>query len=239
MRPENLLLIDIETVPMEASYHALHPRMQSLWQKKSKLLEPESTDFEETFFKRAGVYAEFGKIICIAVAHFEIQEGLYHLHLKYFNDVDEKKLLQTFTEYCNSFFKKPSLQFCGHNIREFDIPYICRRCLIQGVKLPLVLNDLQQRKPWENPMLDTMQFWKFGEFKHFTSVDLLAAILGIPSPKTDINGADVAGVYWKKNDLARITRYCLQDVVTVAQILMRLNELELLEEKQINLPLTE
>lgn len=239
MRPENLMLIDIETVPMEASYHALHPRMQLLWQKKSKLLEPESTHFEETFFERAGIYAEFGKIICIAVAHFEIQDGLYHLHLKYFNDGDEKKLLQTFAEYCNSFFKKPALQFCGHNIREFDIPYICRRCLIQGVKLPLVLNDLQQRKPWENPMLDTMQFWKFGEFKHFTSVDLLAAVLGIPSPKADISGADVAGVYWKNHDLARITRYCLQDVVTVAQIWMRLNELELLEEKQINLPFTE
>lgn len=231
--PENLLLIDIETVPASRHYDQLDKKLQLLWDKKSHLIDKENEITQNTFAEKAGIYAEFGKIICIGLGYFVKQNDAWSLRIKSLHGDDEKKLLEEFSGVCNKFFHKPEKQFCGHNIREFDIPYICRRSYINGVKLPDVLAELQNKKPWENPMLDTLQLWKFGEYKNFTSIDLLSAVLGIDSPKDDIDGSQVANVYWEQNDLNRIATYCSKDVVTVAQVLMRLNSMPLLTEEEI------
>ncbi len=233
IKAENLLLIDIETVPLYSNYHQLNEKMQKLWDKKSLLIDKDNADTASSFSEKAGIYAEFGKIVCIGLGYFVKKNEGYSLKVKTLAGDDEKKLLHDFRDVCNKFFRHAEKQFCGHNIREFDIPYICRRSFINQVALPDVLLDLQNKKPWENPMLDTLQFWKFGEYKNFTSVDLLSAILNIESPKDDIDGSDVANVYWKENDLERIVRYCNKDVVTVAQIFMRLNAMPLLNEEDV------
>lgn len=233
IKPENLLLLDIETVPMQARYELLSEKMQALWAKKSSYLDVNTLDVADTFAQRGGIYAEFGKIVCIGLGYFTKVQNRYLLKIKSIAHHDEKVILHEFKNVCEKFFKSPIKQFCGHNIKEFDIPYICRRSIINQIHLPNILLDLQNKKPWENPMLDTLQFWKFGEYKNFTSVDLLATILEIESPKEDINGSDVARVYWEENNLERIVKYCSKDIVTVAQILMRLNGMELLQEEQI------
>jgi uncharacterized protein YprB with RNaseH-like and TPR domain len=233
IKAENLLLIDIETVPLYSDYSQLSERMQKLWDKKSLLLDKENTDTSASFSERAGIYAEFGKIVCIGLGYFIKINDKYSFKVKTLSGQDEKKVLEEFRDVCNKFFRSGEKQFCGHNIREFDIPYICRRSFINQVKLPDILMDLQNKKPWENPMLDTLQFWKFGEYKNFTSVELLSTILDIDSPKDDIDGSEVASVYWKENDLDRIVRYCNKDVVTIAQILMRLNGMSILKEEDI------
>ncbi len=239
IKPENLLLIDIETVPQCKSYTELSPGLQRLWDKKSLILEKENVDPEYTFAERAGIFAEFGKIVCIGLGYFVLNDqqtdklNRYSLKVKSLFSHNEKEILQQFASVCNKFFRNEQKHFCGHNIREFDIPYICRRSFINQIALPHVLSDLQNKKPWENPMLDTLQFWKFGEYKNFTSIELLASVLGIDSPKDDIDGSDVANVYWEENDLQRIVTYCNKDVVTVAQVLMRLQSLPLLNENEI------
>jgi predicted PolB exonuclease-like 3'-5' exonuclease len=233
IKPENLLLIDIETVPLYSTYQQLNEKLQKLWDKKSLTLDKENINTAASFGEKAGIYAEFGKIVCIGLGYFVKTNEGYSLKVKTLAGHDEKKLLEDFRDVCNKFFRNTEKQFCGHNIREFDMPYICRRSFINQVKLPDVLMDLQNKKPWENPMLDTLQFWKFGEYKNFTSVDLLSTILDIESPKDDIDGSEVAAVYWKENDLDRIVRYCTKDVVTVAQILMRLNAMPLLNDDDV------
>lgn len=233
IKPENLLLIDIETVPLQNSFDDLSEKMQILWSKKSTIIDPSLTDPAVSFEQRAGIYAEFGKIVCIGLGYFVNVKGSYTLKIKSIASDDEKDILNEFKLVCNKFFKSSEKQFCGHNIREFDIPYICRRSFINQIPLPDILADLQYKKPWENPMLDTLQFWKFGEYKNFTSVDLLSTVLEIESPKGDIDGSDVARVYWKENDLHRIIHYCNRDIVTVGQILMRLNGMNLLNEEEI------
>lgn len=234
MNVEHLLLIDIETVPEYSSFSELSPAMQTLWRKKAVLLGTDSVDPEDLFAERAGIYAEFGKIICIGLGYFFYENGILQLKVKTIAGHDEKAILTEFAHVCATFFKTKEKNFCGHNIKEFDIPYICRRMIIHHVPLPAILTDLQQRKPWENPMLDTMNFWKFGEYKNFVSVDLLATILQIPTPKDDIDGSDVARVYWQENNLDRIVTYCGKDIVTVAQLYLRLHEQALLSTEQIH-----
>jgi predicted PolB exonuclease-like 3'-5' exonuclease len=231
IKPENLLLIDIETVPLLDHFENLDDKMQHLWSKKSKMIAPQEEDTASSFSERAGIYAEFGKIICIGLGYFSKKDVGYALKIKTIAGDDEREILNEFATVCNKFFRNGEKQFCGHNIREFDIPYICRRSYINQIKLPQILEDLQYKKPWENPMLDTLQFWKFGEYKNFTSVDLLSTVLNIESPKSDIDGSEVAGVYWKEKNLQRIVEYCGRDVVTVAQIFMRLNGMPLIEKE--------
>ena len=235
MRPENLLFIDIETVSMSATYEELSEKMKALWDKKSQLLDKEQTDTAASYTEKAGIYAEFGKIVCIGLGYFTMVEDNYHLKVKSIYGQDEKSILLAFKEVCDTFFKRSEKQFCGHNIREFDIPYLCRRAIIQQVPMPTILEELQTKKPWENPVLDTMQYWKFGEYKHFTSVDLLATILGIESPKGDMDGSEVGQVYWQEKNLERIVQYCNKDIVTVAQLWLRLSGLPLLKEYDIDI----
>lgn len=233
MQAHQLLLIDIETVPAFEHYDQLPETMQRLWDKKSELLAPEQSP-HETYAERAGIFAEFGKIICIGLGYFYSEGDQPNVKTSILADKNEYTLLQRFTVICNQFFQQPQKLFCGHNIREFDLPYICRRLLIHSLPLPAGLISLQSKKPWENPVLDTMQYWKFGEYKSFASVALLSAVLNIPTPKDDIDGSEVAAVYWKEKDLARIISYCRKDVVTVAQLYLRLQGQPLLEPAQIH-----
>ncbi|MVT11574.1 ribonuclease H-like domain-containing protein [Chitinophaga tropicalis] len=230
---DQLLLLDIETTPAFEAFDKLPDTMQLLWQDKIAKTAPESGNWADAYADRAGLYAEFGKIICISVGFFHAEGGRYQLRMKSFYNDDEKVVLSGFLELINKFhIKNPRFQFAGHNIREFDIPFICRRSVIHQLSLPVPL-QLHGLKPWEVPMLDTMHLWRFGEMKNYTSLKLLTAVLGIPTPKDDIDGGMVGKVYWQDKDLERIVNYCQKDVVAVGQLLMRFKGVPPLETEDV------
>lgn len=214
---EQFLVIDIETVPQTKTFELLSEPLQQLWEHKHQMLKIEHETSAESFEKRAGIYAEFGKIICISVGYFHKQGSEFQFRVKSFLGDDEAAILHDFSALLS---KKKAIVFSGHNIKEFDIPYLCRRMLIHKMKLPPVL-DFSGRKPWEVSSIDTLHLWRFGDYKNYTSLKLLAAVLQIPSPKEDIEGKDVARVYWVESNLNRIAAYCQRDVVTVARLLLR------------------
>ena len=220
-----VLFLDIETVPMVQNWQKLPENLQLLWSKKVEKQLNENETAEEFYAKRAGIMAEFGKIICVSI-------GMVHhgnqIKLKSFYGDDEKQLLNDFSQLLNSDYFKEGVIFCAHNGKEFDYPYLGRRFLINGLELPKSL-DFQGKKPWEILHLDTMELWKFGDYKHYTSLNLLAAVFGIPTPKDDIDGSQVADVYYDEHDLERIKTYCEKDVLTVAQIFRKFRNEELLE----------
>lgn len=216
---EDVLFLDIETVPQSPSGDKLNPAMKALWDKKSKLFRNPDQSSEEVY-ERAGIYSEFGKIICISVGYIK-DKNPYSFRLKSFYGDDEKKLISEFSEMLNKFCAtRKEAVLCAHNGKEFDFPYIARRMIINRMIIPEIL-DNAGKKPWEVKLLDTMDLWKFGDFKNYTSLDLMTTILGIPSPKDDIDGSMVAGIYYKEKDLPRIVRYCEKDVLAIAQILLR------------------
>ncbi len=219
IKPEDILFLDIETVPAGPSFQELAPDMQVLWDKKSSNFRNEDQD-AASIYQRAGIYAEFGKIICISVGLLKDRDP-YGFRLKSFFGDDELLLLNEFSVMLTNYSKNRELLLCAHNGKEFDYPYIARRMIINGIRIPDLL-DNAGKKPWEVKLLDTMELWKFGDYKSYTSLNLLSAILGIPSPKDDIDGSMVADIYWKDHDLRRIVQYCEKDVVTVAQIYLKL-----------------
>jgi len=228
---EDVLFLDIETVPQAASFELLDPARQVLWEKKSKLLRsPEQT--AETSFERAGIYAEFGRIICISVGFIK-EKNPFSLRIKSFYSDDEKSLLTEFTGMLSR-FSKPNREalLCAHNGKEFDFPYIARRMIINRLVIPEIL-DNAGKKPWEVKLLDTMDLWKFGDYKSYTSLELLTSVLEIKSPKDEIDGSMVARIYYEDKDLQKIARYCEKDVVAVAQVLMRLMNLPEIGEDKI------
>lgn len=225
----HILFLDIETVPGTAGYKDLSEPMQELWAKKSMIIDKENDDYAATYFNRAGIYSEFGRIVCISVGYINRAEKL---HVKSFTG-EEREILTDFFIMVNDFFSSSNKYFCGHNIREFDIPYICRRGLIVGVRLPKVLADLQAQKPWELPILDTLQLWKFGDYKNFASLNLLANVFGIETPKGDIDGSDVARVYYNEQDIKRIAAYCQRDVVTTVNVYRKLTGKDIIQNGQI------
>jgi uncharacterized protein YprB with RNaseH-like and TPR domain len=227
---ENILFLDIETVPQEKNFDQLDNTKQELWEQKSQYQRKEEVSAEE-FYERAGIWAEFGKVICISVGYFKHKGDIRTFRVTTFHG-DEPQLLKEFKNLLNSHFSAAKHLLCGHNAKEFDFPYIARRMIIHGIDLPYKLN-LFGKKPWEVPHLDTMELWKFGDYKHFTSLKLLANILGIPSPKGDIDGSMVRQVYYDDNDLDRIITYCELDVVTTAQVFLRLRNNTLLEDEEI------
>jgi len=216
---KNVLFLDIETVPEVKSFKDLKPDMQGLWDKKSSFFRSEEQSPEDVF-ERAGIYAEFGRIICISVGIVTQSGDDTGLRLKSYADPDEEVLLSSFSDMLESYAGKKDIYLCAHNGKEFDFPYMARRMLLKGIKLPTLL-DNAGKKPWEIRHLDTMELWKFGDYKHYTSLELLTRIFDIPSPKDDMDGSMVASVYYEKNDLNRIVEYCQHDVVAVAQLLMR------------------
>ena len=221
IKPENVLFLDIETVPAAPVWGDMAADFRELWEKKSAYIrKPEQT--AEEVYERAGIYAEFGKIICISAGYISAREEGRALRVKSFAGDDEKALLADFAKILVQFFTaKRNARLCAHNGKEFDFPYIARRMLVNGLKLPQALN-VHGQKPWETPFLDTMDLWRFGDYKHFTSLSLLAALFGIPSPKDDIDGSRVADVYYKEKNLPRIIDYCEKDVLTAARIFLKL-----------------
>jgi uncharacterized protein YprB with RNaseH-like and TPR domain len=225
---DNILFLDVETVPEQASYEGLSDEAKALWALKTQSLRKDEIS-PEAYYERAGIWAEFGKIICISAGFFTDAGNTFRI--RSFKG-SEPEMLTEFSNLLNTHYSGPRKLLCAHNGREFDYPYLARRILINRLPLPDKLN-LFGKKPWEIPHLDTMELWKFGDFRNYTSLRLLAHVLGIPSPKEDIDGSMVREVYYQENDLERIVHYCERDVVTVAQIFLRLRNEPLLEEHQI------
>lgn len=226
----NILFLDIETVPQNEFFSDLVEETQELYAEKTQYQRKEEITPDE-FYERAGIWAEFGKIICISVGYFTIKNAERQFRTKSIIG-NEKELLLEFNQLIEKHFSNPAFVFCGHNIKEFDIPYLCRRMLINGIPIPEKL-QLFGRKPWEIPHLDTLELWKFGDYKHYTSLKLLTHVLGIPSPKEDIDGSEVRNVYYNEKNLERIMKYCERDVVAVAQVFLRLRNEPILDESEI------
>ncbi len=228
---KNVLVLDIETVPQFSTFEHLTVNWKDLWAHKMKHLIKDSVTAADTY-ERAGIYAEFGKIICISVGAFFKDKDDLKFRIKSFYGDDEKNLLQEFSEMLDKNYYKDEHTVCGHNSKEFDFPYIARRCLINGIPIPGIL-DNSGKKPWEVKLLDTMEMWKFGDYKSFTSLKLLAALFGIPSPKDDIDGSQVGNIYWQEKNIERIKIYCQKDVVTVAQLLLKFKGMDLMKEENV------
>ena len=227
---EDILFLDIETVPLFENYQELSQTEQDLWEEKTKYQRKEDFTTEE-FYDRAGIWAEFGRIVCISVGYFSFRNSQRTFRVTSFFG-EEIKILQDFTLLIEQYFSRPHKLLCAHNGKEFDFPYISRRMIINNLRLPSKL-QMFGKKPWEIPHLDTLELWKFGDYKNFTSLKLLAHILGIPSPKDDIDGSQVRNTFYKEKDIDRIVTYCEKDTVTVAQILLRLRGDELLTEDEV------
>lgn len=228
---EKIMYIDIETVPQHPSFDQLDEKMQEFWERKSSRISKENVSPEEDY-ARAGIYSEFGKIVCISAGIIKIENGERTLRVKSFYGHDEVHLLKEFSSALKSFTSHPGTNICGHNVKEFDFPYIARRMIINGLPLPDIL-DVAGKKPWEVKFIDTLDLWKFGDFKHYTSLNLLTHILGIPSPKDDIDGSQVASVYYEENDVERIAKYCEKDVLATTQLFLRLKGEPLLDPEKV------
>lgn len=236
---QKIMFLDIETVPQTSDFSELPDDLAHLWEDKFNLIHKrmpekyaEETTAAEGFNSSAGIYSEFGKIVCISVGFIFFQGEAMHFRTKSFNGNDEKQILTEFTELIHKFCTTKEHTLCGHNIKEFDIPYICRRMLINGLKLPSILN-IAGKKPWEISFIDTLELWKFGDYKNYTALKLLTAVFGIPTPKDDIDGSQVAEVYYKEKNVSRIALYCQKDVVATAQVFLRLNGMDLINSDNI------
>jgi len=228
---KEILFLDIETVPEFENWENVSKETQELFGKKTQYQRKEEYPADE-FYSRAGIWAEFGKIICISVGYFVEMKKKKQLRITSFFGDDEHKVLKDFKELLEKHFSTKNNILCAHNGKEFDFPFLARRMIIHQIQLPKKLN-LFGKKPWEVPHLDTLELWKFGDYKHYTSLKLLTSILGIPSPKDDIDGSQVADVYYKEKNIDRIVNYCEKDTIAVAQILLRFNNEKLLTEKDI------
>ena len=230
---ENLFFIDIETVSCCEHYELLTEEWKELWTEKIYKALPDNTTPEEYYPKRAGIMAEFAKVVCISIGYLKKEKDKMQLRIKSFYSEDEKDLLERFIQtVCQLQEKSNKWCFTGHNIKEFDIPFLCRRILVNNISIPDCFN-FQAMKPWDVPVVDTLHLWRFGDYKHYTSLKLLAATLGVPSPKDDIDGSKVGEVYWHEKDLERIAIYCQKDVATVVNVILRFKNMPLLTDDQI------
>lgn len=227
---DHILFLDIETVPQSRLFTELDETTQILWEQKTQYQRKEEISAED-FYERAGIWAEFGKIVCISVGYFTFKGDSRSFRVTSFHG-EEVQILKQFKQLLKDHFSQTKHLLCAHNGKEFDFPYIARRMVINGIHLPYKL-DLFGKKPWEVPHLDTLELWKFGDYKHYTSLKLLAHVLGIPSPKEDMDGSMVKDVFYEENGLDRIITYCELDVVTTAQIFLRMRNEELLSDDEI------
>jgi 3'-5' exonuclease len=228
---EKILFIDIETVPAVENYENLSHEFKEFWEKKSGQFRKENQTAGEAY-ERAGIYAEFGRIICISFGMIHIKDNQRSARIKSIVGDDEKVVLSEFASLLIKLNTSKDLMLCAHNGKEFDFPYLSRRMLINGIKLPSML-DIAGRKPWETPFIDTMELWKFGDYKNYTSLNLLTHLFGIPSPKSDIDGSQVASVYYKDHDIDRISRYCKNDVLAIIQLFLKYRGEEVLPNERI------
>ena len=216
---ENILFLDIETVPQLPDYDQLDDDFKKLWDKKAAYISKEDESSKDCY-GRAGIYSEFGKIVCISAGYIYYEGVQKCFKVKSFYGNNEKQLLSDFLDMLRKFDTNDQKLLCAHNGKEFDFPYIARRCLINGLKIPSII-DIAGKKPWEVKHLDTMELWKFGDFKNYTSLELLAKVFNIPTPKDDIDGSQVAEVYYVEKNVERIAIYCEKDVLTIAQLVLR------------------
>jgi uncharacterized protein YprB with RNaseH-like and TPR domain len=230
---EKILFLDIETVPQAYTYDQLDEKSQALFEAKNRFQISPDKSIEQIFSERGGILAEFGKIVCISVGMLHEGSQGRSIRLKSYYHDDEETLLTQFKRLLEDHYNSPYHVLCGHNSKEFDIPYICRRMLINGIALPNIL-QISGKKPWEINHIDTMELWKFGDYKSYTSLSLLCHVMHIPTPKDDISGADVARVYYEENDLQRIMVYCEKDVVALIQLFLRLQGEVLVDEFNIS-----
>lgn len=229
----NILFLDIETVSQYPTFDDVPDEWKDLWRHKAEsLLRDKQPATPEEIYGRSAIYAEFGKIICISCGIVSGPPSDRKLSLKSFSGDDEKTLIAGFADLLRKWAPDHSKYLCAHNGKDFDFPYLCRRMIIHGVTIPAVLN-ISGKKPWEVQHIDTMDLWKFGEYKSFVSLNLLARTLGIPTPKDDIDGSKVGEVYWTERDLPRIVTYCQKDVITVAQVYLRIHSESLIREENI------
>jgi len=231
---EKILFLDIETVAQRQEFAQLDEDFKKHWEQKAKFLANEDETANEVY-NRAGIYAEFGKIVCISVGYINITNEKKSLRLKSFYNEDEKTLLIDFFELLNKYYSDGDYLLCAHNGKEFDFPYIARRGLINRLSIPPIL-DMAGKKPWEVAHLDTLHLWKFGDYKHYTSLNLLTSIFNIPTPKDDIDGSMVNDVYWNDKDLDRIATYCEKDVIALTQLFLRFRNENLIEQEHIITP---
>lgn len=239
----NVLFLDIETVSAQPDYDHLSTAFQELWQVKAHQVtrrydeEMEEEEIAQAYTDRAAIYAEFGKIICISVGavYRNRDDQSLRVRLKSFAGDNEAELLHDFSQLVTQYYNDPQKHyFCGHNIREFDMPYICRRMIVNQLPFPNSL-QLAGKKPWElKHLLDTLDFWRFGDNKSFVSLKMLAALLDFPSPKEDIDGSQVGRVYWEEQDIDRISHYCERDVLATIQLFLRFKRMPLLDEEQVS-----
>jgi predicted PolB exonuclease-like 3'-5' exonuclease len=228
---KNILFLDLETVSQHSDFKQLDERFKSLWEKKSSVLKRDG-DPESMYQERAAIYAEFGKIVCIGTGYFTEEAGELVFRTRAIAGSDEKEILEEFSAMLRK-LKAGKWKLCAHNGKEFDFPYLCRRLLVNGLPLPESLR-IMGKKPWETQhLIDTMEMWKFGDIKAYTSLDLMAACLDVPGSKDDINGAQVGRVFHESGDLERIARYCRKDVATMALVYMCLNGLPILKPEQV------
>ena len=223
-----ILFLDIETVPQVYRFQELNDTSKSLWSKKTKYLQEKDQLSAEEVYEKAGIYAEFGKIICISVGFLIQAKGEMQLRLKSFSSMNEKKLLQGFIDLLNTHYNHNSYILCAHNGKEFDFPYISRRLLVNEMKLPILLNNAG-KKPWEINNIDTLELWKFGDYKHYTSLELLTNIFNIPTPKDDIDGSQVAKIFYEDQDIDRIINYCEKDVIATIQLFQKYRGQDLID----------
>ncbi len=236
---QKIMFLDIETVPQTATLSDMSEDLVHLWEDKFHTIQkrmPEKytneTTATEAFSSSAGIYAEFGKIVCISVGFIYFKGLEMCFRTKSFAGDDEKKILEDFSTLIQKFCTSKEHTLCGHNIKEFDIPYICRRMLINGIKLPAILN-ISGKKPWEMGFIDTLELWKFGDYKNYTALKLLTAVFAIPTPKDDIDGSQVANVYYEEKNVKRIAIYCQKDVVATAQVFLRMQANEVIKAENI------
>ncbi len=221
IKNENILFLDIETASSEYRYENLSERMQELWQKKTLWLSEKENKTPQELYEKAGIWAEFGKIVCISVGYIQNNNDKQILRIKSFYGTNEHDLLQNFAELLNHHFYKEQHYLCAHNGKEFDFPYIARRMLINGIQLPILL-QMSGKKPWEIKHIDTLELWKFGDYKHYTSLDLLTSLFDIPSPKDDIDGSMVNKIFWEDNNTEKIATYCEKDVIALTRLYLKL-----------------
>lgn len=229
--PSRVLFIDVETVPVVPAYDNLPAELKPFWDRKAAQISRDESTPDE-MFERAGIYSEFGKIITISAGVLTRAGEGRGLRVKSFYGDNEKELLMEFAGMVNSFSKGKEALLCAHNGKEFDFPFIARRMLINGMAVPPIL-DNAGKKPWEINLLDTMELWKFGDYKHYTSLALICTLLGIPTPKDDIDGSQVAGVYYNENDIKRIALYCEKDVVALTRLFLRLRGDDIIEDSAV------
>ncbi len=237
--PEHVLFIDIETVSQHQKLDDAPEKIQKLWIKKAAQISKEGETAEE-LYGRAAIYAEFGKIVCISAGKIFRKGKERAYRVKSYCGSDEREILEEFSAMLVAFMSNPSHKICAHNGQEFDFPYIARRMLINGLQLPPTL-DIAGAKPWElkEIMIDTLQLWKFGDYKHYTSLELLCAIFDVPTPKDDIDGSQVGDIYYQEGDIQRIARYCEKDTLAIAQLLLRFKGEELISQENYEIVVNE